>query len=204
MPPFEFSGDGPSQGSVKNKAVGSAIWIAAVALVFFVFLEPPAIDAGKMEPSANASETAADDGRQPQAELAAAAMTTERLEDALAENSGNGSAAADSASKRSASTIILKKDKREAPDEAEQAAKSPAAGDWYVQVGAFQELDYAKSMRVKAKNSGYSVHLRKGQDNLTRLLVGPYSTEATATKATADIIAKLEVKDAFVVQADPG
>lgn len=53
-----------------------------------------------------------------------------------------------------------------------------------VQVGAFRDEANARELADELRASGYTVHSQSGPDGVTRIVIGPFDTEAEAKRAS--------------------
>jgi len=87
------------------------------------------------------------------------------------------------------------------PDNASSSELS--ASNWFIQVGAYESEVNANVERLKYKKSEIPSLLEKGSDGLTRILLGPYQSEAEAAKAQNEIPKELKRNDILVRQYTP-
>lgn len=92
--------------------------------------------------------------------------------------------------------------KKEPIKKVTKKASTLKKGSWYVQVGSFAKLQPHKRLIAKIKRLGFSYKQHKSNVNgvnLTKLLIGPYTTHKNAQKVRPKIRAEIEPA-AFIFQ----
>ena len=69
---------------------------------------------------------------------------------------------------------------------------------WYIQVGAFKNKGRAKTYGLQFSSHGYQPLFEDGDDGLTRILIGPYTSEEKAVLTRIKISEQTDAKDSIV------
>ncbi len=67
-------------------------------------------------------------------------------------------------------------------------AVAPAAGCWWVQVGAFSDLDNARRARERLAEAGETVVVMEGPHGLARVRLGPFDSDEAAAGARGRVL----------------
>ncbi len=67
---------------------------------------------------------------------------------------------------------------------------APASGCWWVQVGAFGDVDNARRARARLAAAGETVVVLEGPHGLARVRLGPFESEREATAARRRVLAE--------------
>ena len=157
---------------------GLFLWAAAFILVFFVILDVPSYNARYLSIDENFSDSAV------------SSQEPVKLVDETAENSSSIASTAQSVEEKKVSTIVSNS---ETP-----VATAELSPGWYIQVAAFESAVKAGVERLKFAKSQLPTRIEDGADGLSRVLVGPYLSEAEAAEARRKISKELKFKDGII------
>ncbi len=185
---------------VSSFVAGLLLWAAAFILVFFVTLDVPSYNTPYLSINENLSDSAAssqepvkllDDTAESSNSIASTAQSVESSEAEVASvpNESFPDASASVAEKK-VSTIVSNS---EIP-----VATVELSPGWYIQVAAFESRVEAGVERLKFAKSQLPTRIEDGADGLSRVLVGPYLSEAEAAEARRKISKKLNFKDGII------
>ena len=175
---------------VSSFVAGLLLWAAAFILVFFVILDVPSYNTPNLSIDENISDSAApsqepvklvDDTAQSVESSGAevAFVPTESVPDASTSVAKNKISTIVSNSEIPVTTVEL----------------SPG---WYIQVAAFESAVKAGVERLKFAKSQLPTRIEEGADGLSRVLVGPYLSEAEAAEARRKISKEMNFKDGII------
>ena len=157
---------------------GLFLWATAFILVFFVILDVPSYNARYLSIDENFSDSAV------------SSQEPVKLVDETAENSSSIASTAQSVEEKKVSTIVSNS---ETP-----VATAELSPGWYIQVAAFESAVKAGVERLKFAKSQLPTRIEDGADGLSRVLVGPYLSEAEAAEARRKISKELKFKDGII------
>ena len=83
------------------------------------------------------------------------------------------------------------------PKSADDSSNSVPAG-WYVQVGAFESAVNADVERLKFSTIEFPTEIARGDDQLSRVLVGPYKSEKEAIQSRSILAKQHKVKGGII------
>ena len=185
---------------VSSFVVGLFLWAAAFILVFFVILDVPSYNAPYLSIDENHSDSVAstqepvklvDDTVENSNSIASTAQSVESSEAEVASvSTGSFPDASASISEKKVSTIVSNS---EIP-----VATVELSPGWYIQVGAFESAVKAGVERLKFAKVQLPTRIEDGADGLSRVLVGPYLSEAEAAEAQRKISKELKFKDGII------
>lgn len=95
-------------------------------------------------------------------------------------------------------TEDLVEDKQVDPELQSELSPSQIPAGWYIQVGAFKNQGRARTYGLQFSSQGYQPLFEKGDDGLTRILIGPYTSEEKAVLARSKISEQTDAKDSIV------
>ncbi len=65
--------------------------------------------------------------------------------------------------------------------------RTTASGTWYVQIGAFKNIENARALSKEAQGRDYPIRIEHSTEGYIRVLLGPYPTQDAATQAIPKI-----------------
>ena len=77
-------------------------------------------------------------------------------------------------------------------------ATAESEGIWYVQIGAFKEIDNARKLGAKVRSNSLPLKIDRSDSSLIRVLVGPYSTRNSAVQAQPEIQRAMALDETIV------
>ncbi len=96
----------------------------------------------------------------------------------------------------------------ESPPPAPQPVAAPSAepavaeGNWYIQVGAFQDVENARQLGKQVRSHNLPLKIDRSETDFVRVLIGPYQSRDRAATAQSQIVKALGVESAIVRQID--
>ena len=79
-----------------------------------------------------------------------------------------------------------------------ETVTAESEGNWYVQIGAFKEVDNARKLGAKVRNKNLPLKIDRSDSSLIRVLVGPYSTRNSAVQAQPEIQRAMALDETIV------
>ncbi len=183
----------PSKKTEPRSLVsGSVVWVVGIVVFVFFVLDVPNYKHSDLASFIPTSDS-------PDSDLVSQPVisdTSSDEESTVAEKASEPPASLESASKPAASvsTTALS---------ADQLNSQPITSGWFIQVGAYKSEVNANVERLKYRKSQIPSLLEKGDDGLTRILLGPYLSEAQAAKAQQQIPKELRHKNTIVREFKP-
>ena len=167
---------------------GAFIWIALILIVFFYVIDIPTFDSRLTIPTVNTEQETVQEPFEAEPDA---------VEQEVVLNTGDDNAIDDSPS-----LPVQEEAPQNLPltppiESVAQTTDSLPAG-WYVQVGAYKSKINANVERLKYENAKFSSQLEISDEGLVRILLGPYLSEAEATKAQSDVSKEMKVKDTLI------
>ena len=179
---------------------GLFLWAAAFILVFFVILDVPSYNAPYLSIDENLSDSTPSSQEivklvdETAGNSSSIASTAQSLESSEAEGTsvptGSILDASASVAKKKVSTIV--------PNSEIPVATVDLSPGWYIQVAAFESAVKAGVERLKFSKSQLPTRIEDGADGISRVLVGPYLSEAEAAEAQRKISKELKFKDGII------
>ena len=77
-------------------------------------------------------------------------------------------------------------------------ATAESEGIWYVQIGAFKEINNARKLGAKVRSNNLPLKIDRSDSSLIRVLVGPYSTRNSAVQAQPEIQRAMALDETIV------
>ncbi len=72
------------------------------------------------------------------------------------------------------------------------------AGNWYIQIGAFKNIEYARNLSKQARSKNYPIRIENSAEGYVRVLLGPYPTQDSATKSVPAVVNALTLGTVMV------
>ncbi len=75
-----------------------------------------------------------------------------------------------------------------------------SGGTWYIQVGAFKDIENARKMGDEVRDKGLPLKIERADNNFVRVLVGPFATRDSATEVQSNVAKVLSLRNVIVRQ----
>lgn len=79
---------------------------------------------------------------------------------------------------------------------------STVSGSWYIQVGAFKEIENARTLGSRIRSNNLPLKIERTDSEFIRVLIGPYPTRENATNLLPEVSKALSLDGAVVRQTE--
>ncbi len=75
-------------------------------------------------------------------------------------------------------------------------------GNWYIQVGAFKQIENARTLSAKIRSNNLPLKIERSESDYIRILIGPYPTRENAATSLPEVSEALSLDNAVVRQTE--